>query len=641
MKLRLLTWNSQNINSGAFSSYIQVGQLANINQGVVIANRPNDFPALNGIIKQPSVLIIGIVITPGNDINTYRETLKGYFFGDDLRHSIIAEDLNNSSIQYSRSGYPTRFVQEAADKPNSFYVTIQTEYPYWQLVSPTSDSWDITASSDSDIVSNSGNLPVAPIFTITPTVTKTEGYKYWRYVSIYNTLNKVVNLPLDITNGGLDVQSLINAGKMQSDGDDFRVWGNGSFTDRWLYGMDSDSDPAKCWVNIYLDAKQEAQITAAIDSDDTTITFDINTSNLSFLEFLKTALNFTLLIDNEAVVFDPVNINTITYEITNLSRGQKNTTAASHSINSIVRYITNDLFILYGDSDATVPYVNDDNKPIFDLSSSNAAWRYTYYYDDTKKNRPGTWKPEVKLSRTKLSYYFTDNNNTFTSIADTLGLAERNSSDFTAGHETATLAWSFSHPSGITDISYSGEKYKTGSWPGIVGLQKLQENLVWITVVNETAPTVTEAWELFSNLSTSLSGTYSNIRFVIDGTLSSAFDEAAMVQFDSVEMSFDSDNLPVLSVGSEASINFFNFKLTNNTTGEYIKVTTPCPINTPLVVDCEQRKAYLSDGRQVPVLLSSNRESWLNLQPGNNTLIYEDDGTAGVTIVISHRDKIL
>jgi len=81
--------------------------------------------------------------------------------------------------------------------------------------------------------------------------------------------------------------------------------------------------------------------------------------------------------------------------------------------------------------------------------------------------------------------------------------------------------------------------------------------------------------------------------------------------------------------------------LTNSTTGEYIKVTTPCILNTDLIIDCEQKKAYLEDGTSVNVILSSNRESWLDLEPGNNSLNYMDVGTVAVHINIVHRDRIL
>jgi hypothetical protein len=115
----------------------------------------------------------------------------------------------------------------------------------------------------------------------------------------------------------------------------------------------------------------------------------------------------------------------------------------------------------------------------------------------------------------------------------------------------------------------------------------------------------------------------------------------ALVQFHTHTISFDSDNLPTITVNSENSINFFDFVLTNSTTGEFIKVQTPCPVNTSLIIDCLNKRAYLEDGTPVRVVLSTDREDWFNLAVGNNSLNYVDVGTVAVNIVIQHRDRIL
>src|SRR6185295_10030281 len=162
---------------------------------------------------------------------------------------------------------------------NSFLISIQTEYPYWKLVTTSVDSWDITATGDSDPVTNIGNIPVSPVFTITPTTTKTKGLKYRRFVPIYNVMDKSYVEPLDITNGGLNVQALIDANKMQADGDDFLVWKDGSFDNRWLYGMDSDSSPALCWNNYSLLPRHEGITLSTFDSDDTTLYFTETRTN--------------------------------------------------------------------------------------------------------------------------------------------------------------------------------------------------------------------------------------------------------------------------------------------------------------------------------------------------------------------------
>jgi hypothetical protein len=637
MKLSLQTWNSLSINNGSpFNAYIVPGQLANITVNPVLVNRAGDYPALSAGVKTPSVLVIQVVIAAGQNINTQREILKKYFFTDDQIHNIVAYDQNDSSRPYYRSGIPVRLAEEN-NAPNSFFVTIQTEYPYWQLVTAVSSTWSITASAQTAAATNIGNLPIRPVFTVTPTTTKSGGLTYRRYVPIYNKLDKTYAAPMDITNGGIDTDALIPA-KMQTSGNDFLVWMDGSLAERWINGINTAT--TKCWTNVTLAPKKEGATGAIISNTATTMAFSETATNLTFLQSLKTVTNYTLLVESEAVVFDPDNVDTINYQITGLSRGQKNTTAATHAAANTVRHIEHDLFIMYGDSTLSAPETNDDNEPIFDLTSTNAAWTYTNFYDTTAA-RPGAWKGEVRASRTKLSYWFTGNQNSFTNPSTKLGLALMNSADFTVPHEIGTIQWLFSHPAGVTDVTYSGATYNTASWPAVVGLQYLYPNAVWFTAQNEAEPAVATAWETFGPRSVSLGGTYENIRFAIDGLLSSTFNEKAMVQFDTVTANFSTSSLPSISVGSEAAINYFDFKLTNVTSGEWIKIKAPCPVNTALTIDCENKKAYLADGREVPVKLSSNRNDWLNLAAGSNTLKFEDTGTVAVTIITSHRDRTL
>ena len=67
----------------------------------------------------------------------------------------------------------------------------------------------------------------------------------------------------------------------------------------------------------------------------------------------------------------------------------------------------------------------------------------------------------------------------------------------------------------------------------------------------------------------------------------------------------------------------------------------PCPLNSALTIDCEQRKAYLADGGMVNVIFSSDRQNWLDLQPGNNSLVYDETGLVAVHVNVTHRDRIL
>jgi len=426
---------------------------------------------------------------------------------------------------------------------------------------------------------------------------------------------------------------------MQADGDDFRVWMDGSFADRWLDGMDTVT--TRCWINANFQPALEGTLGTTVNNSVQTLVFTQTTANLQFLKILKRVQNQVLLIESEAITFSVANVDLVNYQITSVSRGQKGTSAAGHTAPITVRHIEHDLWILYGDNTLSAPDVDNDYKPMQDLDSDNDSLVYTYFYDNTT-DRPFAWKPEIQSSKTNLSYVFTDNQDTFVNPAEKLGLAMVGTADFQISNEAGLLDWLFTHPCGLTNVLYSGDAYTyAGSWPAVVGLQYLEPNTAWFTAQQESEPGSTDTWTALGPHDVALGDTYEAIRFVIEGQLDSVQSAKVMFQADTVTLTVDSSNLPTISVGSELGINFFDIKLTNNTTGEFLKVQCPCPVNATLTVDCVNKKAYLSDGTVVRVTLSTDREEWLDLNVGSNTLQFDDTGTVAVTGSVVHRDRVL
>lgn len=639
MNLNLFTWNGQNINDGSpFYSVFPPGSKVNLHGNVVSSPRAGNYPFVNGIVPDAQALMIQVRIAAGSDIDVNREKVKQYFnFEDGTRHNLIAKDAADSDKQWYVTGF-VRDVRNEGQNRNSFLILFQLEYPYWKLVTAADTTWNVTATGQTQAITNAGNRNVPPKITLTPTITKTGGLSYRRWIPIYNNMDISYIAPLDITNGGLDTATLTTA-KMQADGDDFRVWVDGIEVDRWLNDMDTAG--TECWNNINLAPRQEGTTNTSIAGAGaiTTITLSTTRANLDFLHNMAAAVNKVVLIDSEAFIFTGVNL--VTYQLTGVTRTMKGTTIAAHAQPKTVRWIEHDIWILYGDSTLSAPDVDDNNKPMFSLASTNGAWTWAYFYD-ADSARPGGWKGEVLASRTGLSYVYTADSNTFADPSTHLGLALIGSPDFQVQNETGTLDWMFSHPATITTVLFSGDKYMSGSWPAIVGLQYLQTNTAWFTADNQAQPALTYSWESFGPTTVSLATPYpSTIRFVIDGLLSSAISEMALIQFDTVTGTWDATKLPTITVGAEAACNYFDLTLTNNTTGEYIKAAVPCALNETVTIDCELKEAYISDGSRVRVTLSTDRAEWLDLLPGANTLQYDDTGTNAVTVHVIHRDRTL
>jgi hypothetical protein len=637
----IVSWNGNNINNGTpFYSSFPLGSKTQLRANPIFVNRAGEYPKLSGSQLGSHTLNIDVRIASGQNINTNREVVKQYFNTDGQSHNLIITD-GAGGTQWYVSGQAIG-VNPGSAPQNTFVITIAVEYPYWRLVTATSDTWNITASGQNNGgETNAGNIKVPPKFEITPTSAKAAGYQYRRWVAIYNNLDTAFVDCVDITGGGLDTAALTTA-KMQADGDDFRVFVDGAEADRWLYDMDTAA--TKCLVNLSLSPRQEGTISGNLAGSGTTatISFSRTRANLSFLQFLKTrAVNKVLLVESEALTFTAANVDTFNYQITGAVRAAKGTSIAAHTAPLTIRWIEHDIWIAYGDSSASAPDTNDDYKPIFALSSTNASRTYTNFYD-TRSSRPGAWKGGVQASRTQLSYAYTGDQNVFTNPSVELGLAMVGGNDFQVANEQGTLFWIYTDPAGITSVTYSGDKYNAASWPAIVGLQYLQDDAVWFTASNEAEPATPYTWQAISATTVSLGGTYKTIRFVIDGQLDSQIGEAALVQFDTLTLARASGNLPTISVGSEIAAYYFDTVLANTTTSESLRFSLLCGLNDTLTIDCESKLAYMSDGAQVKIPeRSTNREAWLDMAVGSNTLTFTDAGTAAVTVVTTHRDRVL
>lgn len=249
MELVIVSWNSLAINdSNPYQSTFPPGQRVNLTAQGVTVPRANLFPYLSTRVLKDQFVQIRVAIAPTKSIPTYRELLKSYFdVTDNSPHNLIVKDIADSDRQWYLRGYPVEVKEQQA---GLYFVRFQLETPIWQLVTAGTTTWSITASGQTQVVTALGNVPVPPVFTITPTVTKTGGLSKGIWIPVYNPMSSAFIAPLEITDGGINTSALVGAGDMQADGDDFLVWKDGSFVDRWLNGMNTAT--TRCWINVNL-----------------------------------------------------------------------------------------------------------------------------------------------------------------------------------------------------------------------------------------------------------------------------------------------------------------------------------------------------------------------------------------------------
>ena len=586
-----------------------------------------------------------IVIKCCGTVHSQIDELAGWFARtDSALRALIAKDTANSDKQWQLYCTPLSFVSRGG----ICTITLAISPAHWASVTQNSTAWDITGTSDTQAVVVGGNINAKPLFELTPTSAKAGGYAYSRYVSIYNRTDYPLTAGIDCieltgTTDGIDTVAMAADNKCQADGDDIRVFVDGEETYRWFGTSDGHAigtTDTFVWANVPYSARLEMTLKTAIASTDTITEIEINYTAANLLAMSKLPAAGTVQIDSERFTYTGINLRA--GKLTGVTQGQKKSSAASHAASATVRWIEHDVYICYGSSDALAPEIDSAYKPIIDLGlSTNALWVWTEFMDSARK-RSGRWTPAVTMNvGFGDSKYTTGSHTTEADPASEMGMAlvARQFSGRWCG-ATAGIAWQIYHPAGFTDpITSSGEKYKSSvssGWPASAALQKSMNGITWMTITNHATPVTTDAgsWVAWTSSDTSdaLSGTYQYIRYYTQGSIAAnVTDNVCALEVKAASLTLGA-NYPSVTMGTENSNYQLIAKITNNETAEWIKVNCNTALNAKVSIDCENRKAYLSDGTPVSVMLSTNRNAWLDLLPTSNTLQFNDDGDGTVAI---------
>lgn len=515
----------------------------------------------------------------------------------------------------------------------------------WKSVDEVEETWLVTASGDDVTLTNSGTRDAHPVLEITPTVAKTGGFFYRKWIPAYNPITTLEqNDAVDLTAGGLDTAALVTASKMQADGDDWRVFVDGAEVDRWLEDM-NDTD-SKCWVNLRLQPGVEMTLKYDLDNTSPYPAIDIPTSsaNLAALKKLQAATNKVFIVVTGAnyEAFTYTGVNLAEYDITGVTRAQKGTSKIAHSAGDKVIWIEHDIWMAYGNAALEAPETNDDTKPVFDMSASTQASRVYAAMSAQSLLRMGSFVPAVLSSSGKLSTLYTGNQGADADPATELGLSIRGWTKAGVWQaESAILEWRYYHPAEITHVSSEGEKYRhSTSWP-TAALQKSANGTSWSSQWTQATPAALQTWEDWTKNAEALGAGIRYIRFLSSGSIVSAASNEATWEVEDVTLTLNSAKVIQVLASSEQENYELDVVLSNGETGEMIRLTWRMGLNTTLTVDTAEGTVEYEDGTNAYNALSrpAGQVDWLRLVPGENEITYTDVGTAGVTVDITYEER--
>jgi hypothetical protein len=637
MKLKLDTYAGHAINDGVNTIAALADKPQKLAEAQPLAvERAGEFPALAG--KRLAGLTFELGVWMQGDPRRQEEGLKTLF---DVRRPTLerltAIDENDNNSQWYLEVTPLRMqIQE-----RRALVTLYAPEPLWRKAAPGAVNWQVNASGQSLIVNMGGRLPVAPVITLTPLNPKSGAAGYKRRVMIVNPGGRAFShYPLDITGGGINMAALVAAGKCQADGDDLRVMVDGSETPRWL--GNPDSEHTTIWISLDLAAGMTFKLKNAIPASGAVSEIVVQAVSGCERDLKKLPGNGIVLIDGEAFIYTQVVVKQ--HKINGVTRAASGTAAAAHAAGAAVCWVQHDIWLQYGNTRLEAPLAGEAAPLVNLAASNNTTWVYTAFMEENRE-RPAAWKPAVIASKGKRSQTYEAAHAADAALAEVMGLSLVGyQNGVRAQAENGEVEWRLNHPAGVIQVSSSGAKYRqTGSFPAVAALQRSLDGRKWKNVWNETSPAAAAAWETWQHSAAAFGGSYPQVRFALDGAIGAAAGNCAHFEVNSLTLQLDETGVPRVSLGAEQQ-NYYLLSavLRNQTSGKALRLQYLAGLNQPFVIDCARRAAeYQGANALAGITLDSNRPDWLDLLPGENILVYEEEGVSSMNLLIEWQETSL
>lgn len=628
--MKLKSWNGNAINDGtnynaAWGGFAPHG-LPPLRSNAV--DRHGLWPKLSSVTRPGRVLSFTVYVRSGGS----SAQLTSWFDPEDeTAKQLIVEDAAGGNDRYVMA------ICEGLDEVpfragKAYLVTVRVDGdPRWRETTATTDSWGITATGQTKNLTNNGKDDAYPVLEVMPTSSKSSGFTKkrqifvrWRVASTYS------KYPIDITNDSFDTAAEIAGSDMQADGDDLRVYLNGSEIDRWLDGINTTT--TKVWCNLDFQPAIEGTLGTAIASSGSITSIDFSAMTLG--AFASLPYSGIVVIDSEAFSYTSRNLQTMKLE--GITRNVKATSLAAHSAGATIWWLQHDLVIYYGDSSLSAPSVDDNYKPIFNLSTStNTSWDYDEFGEEDGL-RTGAWQ---FVNTTNSSQKYTANQNTDADPWTEIGIANN-----ILGYGLSYARWELTNPCGITNANFqNGEKRSesnTSAWYATI--QSRDAGGAFTLEDTIAAPSTTSVWESWSDNEVITAGAVT-VLLQLQRAKGVPASEDQMIEVADVTITLNSSNTPTVTIGSEQTNYPLTARITNNNTGQAIYLTFGMEIDEELQIDTDDKTVvYLKDNTNqfsALALIGGARRDWLKLAPGVNEIQFDDTGTGNVTIGFSWEER--
>lgn len=280
----------------------------------------------------------------------------------------------------------------------SYVASLHAPEPVWENDEAEGGTSTLTGTSvvsNQFTMDNRGNERTFPAFRITPKAQKSnnDGYiDHWPITIAWRSPYEGVDslgghYPIDITNRAWNTATLISGGDLLSNGDDVRVFVDGSEVERYLSFLNTTG--TSVWCGVTFQPARTATLGENMGSTPVagdTIVVNNEEGTAAFPE------SGILLIDNEAITYH----GKTPAAFLDIKRGRRSTTAATHAIDSTIYWVEHDIRMITNYALEIDPHDLADREPMFDINfSSNLSHRYgSDGLIAPETLRPGQWLRE-------------------------------------------------------------------------------------------------------------------------------------------------------------------------------------------------------------------------------------------------------
>jgi len=589
-------------------------------------------PLISQVTREASTLNLGVRIYAADEAESkvLREALLIALDTTTTAVALVVSDDDGGAERYRYVVAQGVDEQREEDGPGEYFVVTLVTHgdTAWRWVTRRQLTWNVTASGQTTVVTNSGSLPARPVYTIKPTGARGQGFAYKVFCPVVWRGGEALRYPTDVVDAGLSTSGLISLGKLYNGGAGYEanlaVMVDGTLRKRWF--GDFNFSNTKVWVNLDWFGCIPMYLATGFGSGDTVSEIVVDESYIYTMgQFPYSGI---LMIDDE--IFTYSERDTTTGVFSGVTRAAKGSATQNHAAGAAVNLIQHDIWLFYGgdgqwsngmDKSGPGNYSGDADayKPVFLLDGSrNDSWIFEEFGQTGERYqyRAGTWQRGGLTSGTA-------------TVGEPWSGIELSNSLAAAGESYWWIQGSLRLAAAA--LIGRGINYvpSPGNWH--VGLYAGGAMYIEVPSLSDGTGELVDFELSHAELREG-----DTIRFYQNCT------GAMTVTAESIVLYWSELDTPVVSQGTETAIYDMALTLENVTTGQRLAVAVGLALNQQLAIDTEQHLVTLLDdgsNQYQGVARNTRRREMLPLPPGNSTLRVTETGLTGVTIYIDFEEQ--